>query len=123
VIDKTIDLVRLVPDVAIAFSRADARQTVWVSQRSGRAYQPGIGPHAENAAVELMLTELAETPSGDIACGQFLPYPNATRQKCDLWIGEPLQWAIEVKMARFQGAMRRSKLPPRTLGRASASWS
>lgn len=34
--------------------------------------------------------------------GQGLPYPGA-RQKCDLWFGDPLEWAVEVKMARFFG--------------------
>jgi hypothetical protein len=35
-------------------------------------------------------------------CGQGLPYPGS-RQRCDLWFGEPICWAIEVKMARFYG--------------------
>ena len=31
-----------------------------------------------------------------------VPYPNS-KQKCDLVIGEPAQWRIEVKMARVYG--------------------
>jgi hypothetical protein len=98
-----IELRTLVADIAAAFARAEARSPVWVS-RSGRTYRPGIGPHAENAAVALMLDELRRVePYTTLQLGQFLPYPRAPRQKCDLWLGEPLQWAIEVKMARFQG--------------------
>jgi hypothetical protein len=102
--DPAISLDTLVADIAFAFSAADARRPAWVSQRSGRQYMPGLGPQAENAAVELMLTELTSRPAyRAVACGQFLPYPDAPRQKCDLWIGTPVIWAIEVKMARFRG--------------------
>jgi hypothetical protein len=99
-----VELAALVEDVARAFTEADSLNPVWVSQRSGRAYLPGIGPHAENAAVALMLVSLRSNPRYTaIPLGQFLPYPNAPRQKCDLWVGEPPEWAIEVKMARFRG--------------------
>lgn len=100
---RPIGLDALVTDVAIAFTRADARSPVAVS-RGGRTYQPGIGPHAENAAVALMLDELREMHQyAALPIGQFLAYPHAPRQKCDLWLGDPVQWAIEVKMARFRG--------------------
>jgi hypothetical protein len=99
----TLELDALVTDIAVALTRADARKPTWVS-RSGRAYQPGLGPHAEDAAVALMLAELRQIePYATLAIGQFLPYPSTPRQKCDLWLGEPLQWAIEIKMARFKG--------------------
>jgi hypothetical protein len=39
----------------------------------------------------------------DVLMGQFLPYPDAPRQKCVVWIGDPVEWCIEVKMARFRG--------------------
>ncbi|MGA8805217.1 MAG: hypothetical protein WB866_11040, partial [Solirubrobacterales bacterium] len=38
-----------------------------------------------------------------IACGQFIAYPAAAAKKCDIWLGEPLEWVIEVKMGRFRG--------------------
>jgi len=38
-----------------------------------------------------------------IACGQFVPYPEAPRRKCNLWIGEPTEWVAAVKMRRFRG--------------------
>ena len=98
-----MELASFVSDFAVAMTRADERAPVHVS-RTGRAYRPGIGPHSEDRAVRLTLDELrrmpeyAETPSG-----QALPYPRAPRQRCDVWIGQPVEWAIEVKMARFEG--------------------
>jgi hypothetical protein len=100
---ERLELDQLVADVATAFSTADSRKPAWVS-RTGRQYQAGIGPHAEDAAIALMLDELRQgEPYASISCGQFLPYPDAPRQKCDLWLGEPPQWVAEVKMARFKG--------------------
>jgi hypothetical protein len=98
-----VDLAQLVNGVAGALTKADGAHPTWVS-RTGRRYQPGIGPHAEDAAIALMLAELRKTPSYEaIRCGQFMPYPDAPRQKCDLWLGDPLEWVAEVKMARFRG--------------------
>jgi hypothetical protein len=48
-----------------------------------------------------VLEEVAEAES--IRCGQFISYPTAARQKCDAWFGEPLEWAVEIKMGRFRG--------------------
>src|SRR5262249_5190596 len=76
---------------------------VWVS-RTGRTYQPGLGPHAENAAVRLVLEQLrGNSRYISLPMGQSLPYPGASRQSCDVWVAEPPDWAIEVKMARFYG--------------------
>jgi hypothetical protein len=98
-----VELERFVDDVAAAFTMADGARPVWVS-RTGRQYQAGLGPHAEDAAVALMLAELRKLdPYSSLACGQFLPYPDAPRQKCDLWVGAPVEWAVEIKMARFKG--------------------
>lgn len=96
-------LERLVGDVAAAFTMADGYRPVWTS-RTGRQYQAGIGPHGEDAAVALMLTELRQiAPYESVTCGQFLPYPDAPRQRCDIWLGDPTEWVVEVKMARFKG--------------------
>lgn len=98
-----ISLDAFVRAFAEAFARVDERRPVWVS-RTGRAYQPGLGPHGENEVVRLVLEELTGTPPHlALAAGQALPYPDGSRQKCDLWLGAPLDWAIEVKMARFRG--------------------
>jgi hypothetical protein len=98
------ELPAVVTDLAEALERADALSPVAISQRKTRRYNPGIGPHAENDAIRLALDQLELMPRyADVKLGQFLPYPDAPRQKCDLWIGEPLEWVIEVKMARFVG--------------------
>ena len=98
-----MELDRLCDAFAAAFARADALRPVWTS-RTGRIYQPGLGPHAEDAAVALVLHELRRDPAMEtIEFGQFLPYPESARQRCDLWIGKPVEWAVEVKMARFRG--------------------
>jgi hypothetical protein len=96
-----LSLQQLTQAMAVGFQMADSRSPQHVS-RTGRAYRPGIGPHSENAAVALVLAELADLLP-EAVCGQFLPYPNAPRQKCDVWCGRPLEWAVEVKMARFRG--------------------
>lgn len=90
----------LVVAFADAITAVDERCAPYVS-RSGREYQVGIGPYAENRAMELVVEELNARGLGP--CGQFAPYPNAPRQKCDLWIGAPPEWVIEIKMGRFRG--------------------
>lgn len=85
---------------ADAITAVDERCTPYVS-RSGREYQVGIGPYAENRAMELVVDELNDRGLGP--CGQFIPYPSAPRQKCDLWIGTGPEWVVEVKMGRFRG--------------------
>lgn len=98
------NLHRLVHDFALAMTAVDSRRPQWVSQRSGRIYSAGIGPHAENAAVALTLAELRGRPEyAELPSGQFLPYVSSPRRKCDVWFGDPPAWAIEVKMARFKG--------------------
>ncbi len=95
-----MELTRLVAGFAEAIAAVDDRCPPYVS-RTGRQYQLGIGPYSENPAMKLVCEELNARGLGP--CGQFLPYPNAPRQKCDIWIGEPVDWAIEVKMGRFRG--------------------
>lgn len=71
-----------------------------ISPRSGRIFQPGIGPHPEDRAVDLVLADLkASAPALYTDAQVRVPYP-ASRQKCDLLLGE---WAIEIKMARPNG--------------------
>jgi hypothetical protein len=97
-----LQLETIIQDFAKGFLAADARRPQFVS-RTGRRYQPGIGPHGEDRAVRLILDEMqAAHPERYAAAGQGLPYPGS-RQKCDVWMGAPVEWAIEVKMARFYG--------------------
>ena len=96
-----MELSELASRFGTAPQAADARAPVHVT-RTGRQYRPGIGPHPENTAMRLMLDEFSAEPTAPPA-GQFAPYPNSPRSRCDLWIGDGAEWAIEVKMARLYG--------------------
>jgi hypothetical protein len=96
-----VELDEVVRAFADSIEAVDARCPAYVT-RSGRAYQGGIGPYPENAAMALVAEQLGEGAA--VACGQFIAYPASTRrQKCDLWLGGPIEWVIEVKMGRFRG--------------------
>ena len=99
---EDVSLVELVSDFAGGLKSADAMAPQAVSFRSGRTYQPGIGPHAENAAVRLAVEQMRQAKPLLYGAAGPVPYPGG-RQQCDLGIGDPLQWAIEVKMARAYG--------------------
>ena len=97
-----MDLKTLLVDFAEGIKAAD-RQRPQASGRKGRVYQPGIGPHAEDEAVRLVVAELKRLrPLEYGSLRTRVPYPNS-RQKCDLALGSGPEWAIEVKMARFSG--------------------
>jgi hypothetical protein len=100
---STVSLKELVQAFARAFARVDARAPVWTTSK-GRSYLPGLGPHEENAAVALVLADLAQDPDwSGVPCGQFVAYPDQPAQVCDMWVGQPTQWVVEVKMARLRG--------------------
>ena len=80
---------------------ADATEPVWVSNR-GRTYQPGIGPHTESATLGLALEQLASMDP-ILPFEREVPYPNFPRSRCDLVLGRPAEWAVEVKMLRRMG--------------------
>src|SRR2546422_2143717 len=95
-----MDLADFVRDFAAALTAVDARRPVFTS-RTGRVYQPGIGPHSEDRAVDLILGELrtaAPQAYGSLVCR--MPY-EASRQTCDVVLAG--EWMIEMKMARFYG--------------------
>ena len=95
-----MELADFVRDFATALKAVDARRPVFTS-RTGRVYKPGIGPHSEDRAVDLILEEMKNvSPHG---YGRFVcrvPYARS-RQTCDVVL--PNEWMIEVKMARFYG--------------------
>src|SRR5439155_6140536 len=95
-----LTLPAIVTKLADALTRADAKKPVASSHRGGRVYRSGIGPHAENTAISLALAELSDNRP---PWTQFVPYPGFPRQKCDLGIGQPLEWVVEAKMARLRG--------------------
>lgn len=95
-----MDLPEFIRDFATALKTVDARRPVFTS-RTGRVYQPGIGPHSEDRAVDLIVGEMrtaCDSAYGRLACR--LPYAGS-RQTCDIVF--PGEWMIEVKMARFYG--------------------
>jgi hypothetical protein len=101
-----LELKDLVHDIAASIKRIDARRPQAANVRTGVLYQPGIGPHPETQAVNLIVTELAELASDRYSKRLQIgvPYPMG-RQKCDLCIGDPVSWnwAVEIKMLRLMG--------------------
>jgi hypothetical protein len=96
-----VELHEIVTGFADAMTSADSRGPIAVSPRSGRRYQAGIGPHPEDRAVDLVVAELAQSRA-EWAVRLRVCYPGS-QQTCDLLIGEPLEWALEVKMWRRNG--------------------
>lgn len=63
-----LELQGLVADFARGMEKADARRPQQVSSRTGKAYQPGLGPHTEAKTVDLVMLEL-ETTKPDVYKG------------------------------------------------------
>src|SRR6267142_6737773 len=102
-----LELEDIVADVATVIKRIDARRPQAANARTGAVYQPGIGPHPETQAVDLVVAELQVFAPTRYA-GRLhtdVPYPGSSRQKCDLCIGTSpdWEWAVEVKMLRMMG--------------------
>ena len=97
-----MELGQIVHDFAAGMEAADKRRPrASSSSTAGRFYQPGIGPFGETKAVELTLAELRTVRGGVYAHAGKRRYP-ASRKECDLTLGEPPDWAIEVKIARIR---------------------
>lgn len=97
-----IQLHDLVKDFAQGMALADSKAPQQVSARTGKAYQPGLGPHTEAKTVDLVLEEL-EATRPDVYKGHAtgVPYPGLSPlRRCDLVLGT---WAIEAKMLRIMG--------------------
>jgi hypothetical protein len=97
-----LDLHKLVYDFAAGLRAADALGPQARSQRGSRVYQTGIGPHSEDAAIKLTLDQMRARDEMTYRYVRPIPYPHS-RRRCDLGIGMPTTWAIEVKMARAFG--------------------
>jgi len=94
-----MELDQIVHDFARAMEAADSRKPQAMSSRTpSRRYQPGIGPFAEDEAIKKTLTEMKCGNAYYLSAGK-LQYPQS-RQTCDLALGDPPDWAIEVKLAR-----------------------
>lgn len=93
-----------VADFAEGLVAADAK----LPQASGRTvtYKPGIGPFSEAAAVKLIMAELSQRwPDRYGRHDLNVAYPESTRQRCDLCLGQPIArtLAVEVKLLRLLG--------------------
>lgn len=99
------DLATLAIDFAAALMAADAKRPVAINQRTKQSFQPGIGPHSEARAIRLAVCEMQTTHPERYAAITFdVPYPNRSRQKCDLLIGEGAQKLfVEGKLLRILG--------------------
>lgn len=101
-----LELRDLVQDIATSIKRIDEQRPQAGNVRTGVLYQPGIGPHPETRAVNLIVRDLPvlrpERYASKLHIG--VAYP-VGRQKCDLCIGSspPWEWAAEVKMLRLMG--------------------
>jgi hypothetical protein len=100
-----ISLARLVEDFATAIQRADGRRPQAAGSRTGRVYQPGIGPHTESQTIRLVTGELVALDHAYAAHALDVPYPGASRQRCDWCLGSApsWDWALEAKMLRLLG--------------------
>jgi hypothetical protein len=102
--DTTLE--HVVEDFARGIEAADARNPRAASTRTGKPFQPGIGPHTEASTVLLVMSELvALDPNRYSHYAVSVPYPSLPRQRCDLCLGSApdWDWAIEVKMLRLMG--------------------
>lgn len=103
----TVPLAELVSDIATSIKQIDMRRPQAANARTGVPYQPGIGPHSETGAVQLIKRELEDLGpdkyQGKMALG--VAYPGESRQKCDICLGSAgsWEWAVEVKLLRIMG--------------------
>jgi hypothetical protein len=97
-----LDLKTLVMDFASGMEKADAKCPQQVSSRTGKAYQPGLGPHTEAKTVDLVMLELqAIRPDTYQEHATGVPYPDVSPvRRCDLVVAS---WAVEAKMLRIMG--------------------
>jgi hypothetical protein len=97
-----LNLEGLVADFALGMEKADAKRPQQISTRSGKAYQPGLGPHTEARTIDLVMAELETTRPdvyGEHATGVPCPGVSPIKRR-DLVVGG---WAVEAKMLRIMG--------------------
>ena len=99
-------LPRFVTDFATAMQEVDRDRPVAVRSGEKGEFRAGIGPHPEDAGVEMCVQRMATT--APLQYGQHarsVAYPDGSRTKCDLCFGKgpAWDWAIEVKLLRFLG--------------------
>jgi hypothetical protein len=93
-----LTLSQLARDFSDSLVRVDALKPVW------SPFQAGIGPHPEAEAVKLITNDMrAAHPERYISLALGFPYPDRRRQRCDVVIGDPAEWAVEIKLLRLLG--------------------
>jgi hypothetical protein len=96
--EAAVPLEEIIEQFAVGMKAADQRGPRALNPQTGRIYQPGIGPHPEDRAVDLVMRELAvQRPRWRSRVRVCDP---DSKQPCDWLLGDPLEWAIEIKMAR-----------------------
>jgi hypothetical protein len=97
-----MELQWIVDGLARGIVAADSRSPIAVGQRSGRVFQPGIGPHSESETITIALQE-PFAGFQDAHIEREVPYPAVPRSRCDLIIDDDEGWAIEIKLLRLLG--------------------
>jgi hypothetical protein len=77
-----LELPSVVQDFAGAIQRPDSRGPQAVGARTGRSYQPGIGPHTESQIIDLVINELVDFDAAYAAYGLDVPYPRCAAPRC-----------------------------------------
>ena len=88
-----IELAQLVEDFAAAIRTVDGGNPRAVRSRTGRSYQPGIGPHSEGQTLRLVAEELVKRDVAYAPHSFDVPYPDASRLRCDWCLGSLPFWA------------------------------
>lgn len=100
-----LSLDEMVRDLAGGIKLVDQAHPVAVNQRTGAAYQPGIGPHAETLTTRLVVECLSASKPAWKEYQLGVGYSDGSRQACDLCVGpaSARDWAVEIKMLRLMG--------------------
>jgi hypothetical protein len=95
-----MELKLFLPDCAESLRQVDSVRPQHITTK-GRPYQPGIGPHPEDAAVKLIVDKMRLLRPLRLARGAgAVP---ELEPEVQLGLGDPIEWRIEVKMARVYG--------------------
>lgn len=100
------DLNAFVLAFAAGMEAADAKRPVAVNARSGTVFEPGLGPHSEDASVDLVVQEFFRLPLWEqYGFQKQVPYANSPRSKADLVLihGSVPAAVIEAKLFRMLG--------------------
>lgn len=100
-----ITLDSLVSDFARSIELADRDRPRAVNVKKKVPYKPGIGPHTERETIRLVVRKLQVLKPDLYGTAETnIPYPHATKQRCDLSVGSGSEgWVVEAKLFRLLG--------------------